>query len=181
MARVGTEAPLPLELEPGKLATARSVLRMGFPKLGETFQITSHKTLQYNCIAWAAQDQARWWWPHESGFWPLGAPREQTVAAFVAAFSTLGYAACKNGLLDPDIEKVAIYARGDVPTHMARQLPSGAWTSKMGPSWDIVHLSLDVLEGLSYGTVVQFLNRPRAAKRAARAPRARKKTSTEAK
>jgi hypothetical protein len=36
-----------------------------------------------------------------------------------------------------------------VPTHMARQLPDGTWTSKCGGNEDIRHLTLDALE--SYG------------------------------
>lgn len=35
------------------------------------------------------------------------------------------------------------------PTHMARQLPDGTWSSKLGPNEDITHFTLDALE--SYG------------------------------
>ena len=41
---------------------------------------------------------------------------------------------------------VAIYQSGGLPTHAARQLSDGNWTSKLGPNIDITH-SLSGLEG----------------------------------
>jgi len=89
-------------------------------------------------------------------------PREETVAGFIRAFGHLGYAICDSSDLEPDFEKLAIYADDtDVPTHMARQLQSGDWTSKLGELEDIQHLTLDQLSGSQYGRVVQFLKRKR--------------------
>jgi hypothetical protein len=63
-------------------------------------------------------------------------------------------------------EKLAIFAdENSEPTHVARQLPSGAWSSKLGAGEDIEHSSLTALEGSVYGRVVQFLRRPRLAPR----------------
>jgi hypothetical protein len=45
------------------------------------------------------------------------------------------------------------------PTHMARQLTSGRWTSKLGELEDIEHLTLEQLSGSDYGQAVQFLKR----------------------
>ncbi|MCI0637958.1 MAG: hypothetical protein L0Y72_23715 [Gemmataceae bacterium] len=39
-----------------------------------------------------------------------------------------------------------------MPTHAARQLPTGRWSSKLGPSEDIEH-DLHALEGEIYGTI----------------------------
>jgi hypothetical protein len=44
------------------------------------------------------------------------------------------------------------------PTHAARQLPNGKWTSKLGRWQDIEH-ELDGLVGEMYGTVKQILKR----------------------
>jgi hypothetical protein len=44
------------------------------------------------------------------------------------------------------------------PTHAARQLPDGTWTSKLGISEDIQH-ALDDLAGAVYRAVVQILKR----------------------
>jgi hypothetical protein len=46
-----------------------------------------------------------------------------------------------------------------VPTHAARQLRSGAWTSKLGISEDVEH-ELRALEGEIYGVVALILTRP---------------------
>lgn len=28
-----------------------------------SYKITSPDTIDYNCVAWAAEDQEKWWWP----------------------------------------------------------------------------------------------------------------------
>jgi hypothetical protein len=66
-----------------------------FPRLDAgNYQITSPPDARYNCIAWAVGDSARWWWPEldpQHGHWPEGVPAAVTVAAFLAAFASLGY------------------------------------------------------------------------------------------
>jgi hypothetical protein len=135
-----------------------------FPGLWTSpFRVTSPAARDYNCIAWAAGDTARWWWPDPdpadaAAFWPPGAPREETVDAFVAAFATLGYAPGSGDELEPGFEKVALFASGAAPTHAARQLPSGRWTSKLGLREDIEH-DLHAVSGEAYGQVVMILRR----------------------
>jgi hypothetical protein len=133
-----------------------------FPDLlGAGYSVTSPATADYNCIAWAAGVTDEWWWPDPMGInaWPVSAHREESVAAFIEAFQTLGYLPCPDDSLEPGFEKVALYALAGVPKHAARQLPGGRWTSKLGPLEDIEH-ALDGLVGAWYGTVVQFLRRP---------------------
>lgn len=135
-----------------------------FPNLipGE-YRPTSPVDPNYNCIAWAAGDTGRWWWPDSAGvgYWPPGAPREETIDAFRAAFATLGYTPTSDPSLEPDTDKVAIFATSSVPAHAARQLPSGKWTSKLGQAEDIEHL-LNGLAGTIYGRVVLILKRVNA-------------------
>lgn len=138
-------------------------LLAAFPRLSERSDlITSPATTTYNCIAWAAGDTSRWWWPdqHYVGFWPEGARREETEEAFVVAYGTLGYRECDSADLDPDTEKVAIYSIAGVPAHAARQLSDGLWTSKLGDLEDIRH-ELEELEGQLYGQVSRILSRTR--------------------
>jgi hypothetical protein len=141
-----------------------------FPNLAVTpYRSTSKKDVAYNCIAHAAGDKSRFWWPVSApggakAYWPDGAPKQATVEAFVKAFETLGYTKCADGGLEPDVEKVAIYALNGQPKHAARQLPSGSWSSKLGKNIDIEH-SLAGLNGTRYGLVVAFVSRPRAAKK----------------
>src|SRR5437660_406471 len=107
-----------------------------FPALREVgFEATSPRDPGYNCVAWAAGDTTRWWWPAESPFayWPNGVEREESLTSFIRAFATLGYEPASSGDYEPQFEKLAIFASGDgVPTHVARQIAGGAWTSKLG-------------------------------------------------
>jgi hypothetical protein len=132
-----------------------------FPHLaGDDFEKTSDEDL-YNCIAWAADDTANWWWPDDH--WPAGAPREETLRAFVAAYGTLGYEPCDHGDFEFAWERVVIYCDPTgTPTHAARQRDDGAWTSKLGAFWDIRHATPRGVEGPLYGSAVQFLRRPLA-------------------
>jgi hypothetical protein len=136
-----------------------------FPGLRTSpFEVTSPATRDYNCIAWAAGDTAHWWWPDldpddDAVFWPPDIPLEETLDAFVAAFATLGYAPCSGEEPDPGFERVALFASAGVPTHAARQLPSGRWTGKLGIREDIEH-DLLAVSGEVYGTAVLFLKRP---------------------
>lgn len=70
------------------------------------------------------------------------------------------YKVCDDGQPEPGVEKLAIYVDdNDVPQHVARQLPDGNWTSKLGKGEDIQHNSLDSLEGDLYGKVAIFMMR----------------------
>jgi hypothetical protein len=93
-------------------------------------------------------------------FWPAAAPLEETVPAFVTAFVTLGFQPCAEVTPDADFEFIAIFAQPDgTPTHAARRLANGNWTSKLGNQVDIEH-PLDAICGHLYGQVVQYLLRP---------------------
>jgi hypothetical protein len=127
---------------------------------GSGYVVTSPASPAYNCIAWAVGETDRWWWPDAIGvgYWPDGVPREETLAAFLAAYTTLGYAPTANPAPEPDAVKVAIYARSGLPTHAARQLPSGRWTSKLGQAEDIEHDLSDLVSSI-YGDVAVILAR----------------------
>jgi len=136
-----------------------------FERLSTTnFRITSPLDVYYNCIAFAAADSRRWWWPTGpflgGQYWPPEAPRENTVHAFVVAFQSLGFVPCDNDVLESRFEKVAIYAAAGVPKHAARQLPNGEWTSKLGSGFDIIHDDPHCVSGREYGEVVTLLRRP---------------------
>jgi hypothetical protein len=125
---------------------------------------------KHNCIALAAGENDKWWWPSKrfesSYYWPDHLPREEslkeTLPNFIRAFATKGYKVCKSAKLERGVEKVAIYV-GPLgnPTHAARQLESGLWLSKCGDLEDIEHKSLAALEGKVYGNAVAFLKRKR--------------------
>jgi len=133
-----------------------------FPNLTQVnHRVVSPATTEYNCIAWAAERQDRWWWPDLMGtaFWPPGVPREETLTAFEMAYGTLGFVACADDGLEAGFRKVAVYAKTGTPTHAARQLSDGRWTSKLGEWEDIEHATLQALEGGVYGTVALIMRR----------------------
>jgi hypothetical protein len=138
-------------------------IEAAFPLLAQHgFGITSPGSRHYNCIAWAARDTRRWWWPDPAYFWPPGVPRQLTLASFMQAYASLGFLTCQDGSLEPGFEKIAIFVDNlGSPKHAARQLPLGKWTSKLGKHEDIKH-HLEGLTGLQYGHVAQFMKRPQA-------------------
>ena len=147
-----------------EIAVARDMIRRCFSRISTTdFEVTSPRTTQYNCIAWAAGCDDRWWWPGGL-YWPNGVERESTVAAFIKAFGSKGYTPCESPDFDPYFEKVALYVGIDgLVTHAALQKGDGTWTSKLGQQWDITH-ELEALCGFGlyeYGQVGQILRRLR--------------------
>ena len=142
------------------MAAFHELVRAALPRLtADNYRITSRASWEYNCIAWALGLTDAWWWPVPGRYWPAGVLWEETVAAFVAAFATLGYKPCAGTDLEPGVEKTALFARDETPTHAARQLPSGLWTSKLGPSIDIEHSTPEVVGGGGYGEMVAVLAR----------------------
>lgn len=140
-------------------------IEKSFPNLQRRgYSITSPATIDYNCIAWVADDTEVWWWPDPlyEYYWPPEIPRAINIKTFIRAFGFLGYTVCDNPEYENDLEKIAIYADSNgKPTHAARQLNSGKWTSKLGRSEDIEHHTLDSLAGSYYGSVAVILKRPK--------------------
>jgi hypothetical protein len=155
MDRVGHEARLPRRLSDEDAK--------GLPNLG-THQVTSPKTPDYNCIAFAAGDDTRWWepasYPWPNYYWPDGATRGVELAALRSCFESLGYETCPHGSVEPGFSKVALFALADGEwTHAARQLADGQWTSKLGRDEDITHPNPESLHGPLYGTVAVYMKR----------------------
>lgn len=145
-------------------------LEQHLPRLASSrYEVTSDATNRYNCLAWALGDATRWWAPVDGQriYWPAEVPREWSLATVQAVLRIEGFALCEDGAPLEGIEKVALYADEVTVTHVARQLPSGRWTSKLGSDCDIEH-ELEALEGFDdspdayrYGRVVAFMSRAR--------------------
>lgn len=133
-----------------------------FPNLRSTaYRETSPRNDEYNCIAWAAEEDDRWWSPvQDDYYWPEGVPAEWTIESVILAFESLGYKRCDRADLSSDVQKIAIYQGSDGdPTHVARQLSDGKWTSKLG-DWEDIEHTLSGIEGDKYGNVCQIMQRP---------------------
>jgi hypothetical protein len=137
-------------------------LELRYPNLAITkYNVTSPKSQEYNCFAWAAGDQERWWQPtpEDEFYWVQGVPMEETLSAYIQAYQTLGYKSCDETKLEVGYEKIALYVDDEgIPVHAARQTPTGQWTSKLGALEDIEH-ELQGLTGERYGNVGQILRR----------------------
>ena len=150
------------------LDKSRRPLR-NFPDLNQTnCKITSDESILYNCVAWAAGINNKYYWPDGSEglnpdfkpVWPKGIPNQEDVESLVAFFETYGYSLCEGPELEEGFLKVAIFVLCGEPTHASRQLPCGKWTSKMG--WDgvdIMHVDLHCIEGRLYGKATHYLKK----------------------
>lgn len=133
------------------------------PKLRD-YDLKSPETDLYNCIAWSLYDTKRWWWPtlRYGCYWPPGFSRDNKRETVVAIFELSGYQKCDSENAEIGYEKVAIYEIvGEGVQHVARQLQTGEWTSKLGEWEDITHKTAKEVESADYGEVVQFLKRHR--------------------
>lgn len=127
--------------------------------------ITSCATPKYNCVSWAVGDIGTKW---VSGavvkgyYWPPGVGDDDTADQWAEIFVLHGYELANNRNHEPGFEKVAIYADDEGASHVARQLPDGKWSSKLGNLSDIEHATLETLERTgTYGQVVRILRRRR--------------------
>jgi len=141
-----------------------SLITQSFPSLESSgYEVTSAATKEYNCIAWAAGEDDIWWWPHHDSYWPTGIPKEEKIESFIEAYQTIGYEICKTSNFAQGYEKIAIYTKiidgKSIPTHAARQLPNGKWTSKLGTKEDIEHNDLNAISGFWYGYHVRYMKR----------------------
>lgn len=135
-----------------------------FPGLDPArLRITSPETSQYNCIAYAAGDTTRFWWPDAGRFfyWPRGVVRSESFPAFQAAYESVGFTLTNDYNLMPGVEKIAIFHKGLLPIHAAKQNSDGLWSSKLGHSFDIQH-DLEGMQGEEYGKVAFYMERLRA-------------------
>jgi hypothetical protein len=120
-------------------------------------------------MAWALGLTNQWWEPFglivpappPEYFWPDGVANESSVEAYAHIFRERGFVDCESGDHEKGMLKIALYTRDGEVTHVARQLPNGRWTSKLGKCEDIEH----TLEGLvsdgpfAYGAATHFFRR----------------------
>lgn len=142
-------------------------VEIDFPDLfARGYRVTSEASDAPNCIGWALYDRNHFWDPDWVGvrgyYWPPSVARDDSVQSWVGVFRLHGYETCEDVILEPDTVKIAIYSKDNVQAaHVARQLKSGKWTSKLGTGVDIEHDIVDGLGGNYYGKVVQVMKRTR--------------------
>lgn len=133
--------------------------KRNFPNLSPgNHKVTSKNTPDYNCIAWAAGDDTKWWSPLAQYYWPPNVPRERTLDAYKQAFASEGFTETQQKDYVAGIERIVIYTKDGVPTHAARQIGKNRWWSKMGSDADIQHALMGVA-GKEYGVPAVFMEK----------------------
>ena len=131
-----------------------------FPNIGDyAAKVTSAPTPTYNCIAWAFGDDRRFWWPGARTYWPLRPHSSNALEAFHALFDAWGWQRTESRAYEGGQTKIALYWNNGSPTHAARLLASGKWTSKLGNEHDIMH-EIEDLYGPLYGMLYGIFARP---------------------
>jgi len=161
MVRVGQEkAPAMSRLS---LSWSETETEVSWPSLTtENAEVKSPDDPFYNCAAFVADDTERKWWPidQEGYYWPEGFPRDDSTETILKTFEELfGFERCEDGSFEVGYEKVVIFELGGAPQHLAKQLSTGEWISKLGDLEDIVHDSPNNLNGPYYGQAVRFLKK----------------------
>jgi len=138
-----------------------------FPALANSgYSKSSDEDPAYNCVAFAVHDTGQFWQKVavRGYYWPLD--RDDRLEDWIRALELNNYVVTDNWDLEKGVEKVSIFVNKDgVPEHVARQLESGIWTSKIGRREDIEHSHLAALEGLEYGKATVVMKRSRFKKK----------------
>ncbi len=144
---------------------SKEEIEAAFPTLRSgSYRVTSLETPRYNCVAWAAGDDSRWWQPLPDEpwcYWLDGVPRDFTSESYVRLFEAQGFEVSETADPENGLEKIAIYTVDGEFSHVTRQLEAGQWSSKLGEWEDIEHGTLSDLEGVYYGFVSYILSRRR--------------------
>ena len=137
------------------------VLIGAFPNLAsEGFEIVDEPSPRYNCIAYAAGDTSRWWWPDRINYWPPWATLTTEMESLQEVFAGKGYEQCEDSATETGYQKVALYEAHSKMQHAAVQMPDGRWRSKMGQGPLIEHRTPEALSGGIYGEPTVFMRRP---------------------
>ena len=135
-------------------------LKYHFPKLNEgvNFKFTSLGTDVYNCVAWASEITDDWTQEYDSNGNLL-----LDAISYIDYFKRIGFKITDNRSIEKNKIKIAVYIsthniQHDFK-HVARMLPNGKWTSKLGDWEDIEHDTPELLTGNSYGNKIIIMER----------------------
>jgi hypothetical protein len=100
-------------------------------------------------------------------YWPEGVPRDFWIKSVVLALAAKGFSVhqrsfffrCREPAYDPNFETIALFQKGGKFKHVAMQIRTGWWKSKLGDYEDIEHPSSAMHKG-NYGKLYAYLRRP---------------------
>ena len=129
-----------------------------FPNLikGNNFAFTSEQTEDYNCIAWITEVIDDWKQLYEENGNVI-----RNSENYISYFRDLGFEITDKLDLEDNTLKIVIYIESNSNhfKHVARQLNTGKWTSKLGDWEDIQHDTPNDLVGQSYGDKLVIMSR----------------------
>ena len=74
----------------------------------EGFDIVDEPSPWYNCIAYAAGDTSKWWWPDGINYWPPWATLTTKIESLQEVFAGKGYEQCEDSGTEAGNQKVAL-------------------------------------------------------------------------
>ena len=131
-----------------------------FPNLAnEDFETVGEPSELYNCIAFAAGDTSKWWWPDGINYWPPWATGTNRIESLIEVFAGLGYEHCDHNDTEGGYQRVALYEVDGEMKHAAMQMSNLRWRSKMGQGPVIEHDSPESLSAGICGSPTAFMRR----------------------
>ena len=134
-----------------------------FPSLHHdiNWKINSPEDGSYNCLAYAAVITDKFFWPgnRPEYTWHKDVPMDTQLPTLILFYEKHEFIECENFDFENGYQKIALYIKDDEITHAARQLSTGLWCSKLGPSHDIIHSNPYTVEGNQYGRAVSAMKR----------------------
>lgn len=129
----------------------------------DNYQETSRATSVYNCVGWVLGDETRWYEPTDSGqyFWLGNKSADYSLKSYTDMFTSQGFEVCEKSTPEDGFQKIALYVKEKEFSHVALQVPSGRWSSKLGAWEDIEHDTLEAISGPLYGEPRMFMSRKR--------------------
>jgi hypothetical protein len=126
----------------------------------EPLEISSPETGDYNCLAWALNDNSKWYESEDDYCWFDKIDRDNKLSTIQKIFEQIGFNLTRNSEYQVDIERVALFSTDNIDcSHLARQIGKNVWTSKLGSSYDVNHTLRAIEDGI-YGNPILFLERP---------------------
>lgn len=145
-------------------AITEEEIQLKWPNLQENqnFHFTSLKRRQYNCVGWAVGENKSLDMLAFRDIYKLDPTTlNHTVKGYAEKFNEYyGFEVCDNGNYEVGFEKILLYENEQKDfAHVARLLPNGHWTSKMGGYEDIEHYKPEAVNGNLYGRPVLYMKR----------------------
>lgn len=140
----------------------QSFINKLWPNLNSTnYELKSNSTDNYNCVAWANHINYE---PVDLSLDNNGEPLvypDLSCLTYIEYFENQGFELCESSEWEEGFEKIALYERDDETfEHVARQVSTNIWTSKLGEWEDIEHTTLESLQSSHfYGIPAWYMRR----------------------